>query len=61
MSQDTNLARSFLLKFEDEKAQKINEFRWSNRQESTTAAVRKLIDLGLEAAAAQKAEQSRAA
>ena len=51
MSQDTNLARSFLLKFDDEKARKIDEFRWANRQQSTTAAVRKLIDLGLAAVA----------
>jgi hypothetical protein len=53
MSHNTHLARSFLLKFDDEKARKIDEFRWTNRQVSTTAAVRKLIDLGLEAAARQ--------
>jgi hypothetical protein len=46
----TKLARNFLLRIKPEEAQQIDEFRWSNRQQSQTAAVRKLIALGLQAA-----------
>ena len=47
----TKLARNFLLTIKPEQAERIDEFRWSHRQQSQTAAVRMLIDLGLEAAA----------
>jgi hypothetical protein len=60
MSQHTTkLARNFLLKIGAEQAQQIDEFRWAHRQQSQTAAVRKLIALGL--AAAQQTQEPLAA
>jgi hypothetical protein len=53
MSQDTKLVSNFLLKVEPEQAKRIDEFRWSNRETSPAAAVRKLLDMGLEAAERQ--------
>ena len=59
MSQDTTkLACTFLLKIKPEQAERIDEFRWSHRQQSQTAAVRKLIDLGLEAATRQSEREA---
>jgi hypothetical protein len=50
MSQDYTPARTFLLKLKPEQVHAIDEYRWANRQNSQTAAVRKLIELGLAAA-----------
>jgi len=52
---NTKLARNLLLTIKPDQAERIDEFRWAHRQQSQTAAVRKLIDLGLEAAAREKA------
>jgi hypothetical protein len=52
MSQDYTPARTFLLKLKPEQVQAIDEYRWNTRQNSQSAAVRKLIDLGLAAARA---------
>jgi hypothetical protein len=59
MSHDTTkIARNFLLQIGDEQARRIDEFRWAHRQNSQSAAVRKLIDLGLEAASSRSEEKA---
>jgi hypothetical protein len=58
MSQDYTPARTFLLKLKPEQVRAIDEYRWTHRQNSQSAAVRKLIALGLEAAAGKSEEKA---
>jgi hypothetical protein len=44
---------TFMLRVEPEQAKRIDEFRWSSRQTSPSAAMRKIVELGLEAAERQ--------
>jgi hypothetical protein len=59
MSQDTQLARTFLLKVDEAQAQQIDTFRWESRQQSPDAAVRRIFEMGLQAA--RQADQGKAA
>ena len=54
MAKQTVFRVKKLVNLTDDQAQRINDFRYDNRIPSENEAIRQLIELGLQAAAASK-------